>query len=52
MVFHLYPSFNLGKPAAIFDLTMGGKKLSFEPSSVLPWKENPGPFFSGGDINY
>ena len=25
------PSFNLGKPAAIFDLTMGGKKLSFEP---------------------
>jgi hypothetical protein len=25
------PSFNLGKPAAIFDLSMGGKKLSFEP---------------------
>ena len=21
-------------------------------SSVLPWKENPGQFFSGGDINY
>ena len=25
------PSFNLGKPAAIFDLSMGGKKLTFEP---------------------
>jgi hypothetical protein len=25
------PSFNLGKPAAIFNLSMGGKKLSFEP---------------------
>jgi hypothetical protein len=25
------PTFTLGKPAAIFDLSVGGKKLSFEP---------------------
>ena len=27
----LIPSFSLGKPAAIFDLTVGNKRLSFEP---------------------
>jgi len=27
----LLPTFTLGKPAAIFDLSVGGKKLSFEP---------------------
>jgi hypothetical protein len=27
----LIPSFSLGKPAAVFDLTVGNKRLSFEP---------------------
>jgi hypothetical protein len=27
----LLPTFSLGKPAAIFDLTVGGEKLSFDP---------------------
>ena len=27
----LLPTFSLGKPAAIFDLNVGGKRLSFEP---------------------
>ena len=27
----LLPNFSLGKPAAIFNMTLGGKKLSFEP---------------------
>ena len=27
----LIPTFSLGKPAAIFDLSVGGRKLSFEP---------------------
>lgn len=38
----LIPSFSLGKPAAIFDLSLGKKRLSFEPQfrfalSGKPW---------------
>ena len=37
-----FPSFSLGKPAAIFDLSLGKKRLSFEPQfrfalSGKPW---------------
>lgn len=38
----LLPTFSLGKPAAIFDMSVGGRKLSFEPQfrfalSGRPW---------------
>ena len=39
----LIPSFSLGKPAAIFDLSIGGEKLSFDPQfrfdieNARPW---------------
>ena len=38
----LLPTFTLGKPAAIFDLSVGGEKLSFEPQfrfalDAKPW---------------
>jgi hypothetical protein len=39
----LLPTFSLGKPAAIFDLTVGGEKLSFDPQFRFAWMASPGP---------
>jgi hypothetical protein len=38
------PTFNLGKPAAIFDLSMGRKKLSFEPQFRFALEGKPWSF--------
>ena len=38
------PNFTLGKPAAIFDLSVGGKKLSFEPQFRFALEGKPWSF--------
>ncbi|WP_143092636.1 hypothetical protein [Arsenicibacter rosenii] len=40
----LLPTFALGKPAAIFDLSMGGKRLSFEPQFRFSLEGKPWSF--------
>jgi len=40
----LVPTFTLGKPAAIFDLSMGKKKLFFEPQLKFSLKGKPWSF--------
>src|SRR6266508_37749 len=40
----LIPTFTLGKPAAIFDLSMGKKKLFFEPQLKFSLKGKPWSF--------
>ncbi|UBM60222.1 hypothetical protein LAG90_06145 [Marinilongibacter aquaticus] len=40
----LIPSFSLGKPAAIFDLSVGSKKLSFEPQFRFSMEGKPWTF--------
>ncbi len=40
----LLPTFSLGKPAAIFDMTMGNKKLSFEPQFRFALEGKPWSF--------
>jgi hypothetical protein len=40
----LIPNFTLGKPAAIFDLSVGGKKLSFEPQFRFALEGKPWSF--------
>jgi hypothetical protein len=39
------PTFSLGKPAAIFDLAMGRKRLSFEPQFRFSLEGKPWSFF-------
>jgi hypothetical protein len=39
------PSFSLGKPAAIFDLSLGKKRLSFEPQFRFALTGKPWSFF-------
>ncbi len=40
----LIPNFTLGKPAAIFDLSVGGKKLRFEPQFRFALEGKPWSF--------
>lgn len=40
----LLPNFSLGKPAAIFNMTVGGKKLSFEPEMRFALTGKPWSF--------
>ena len=40
----LLPTFSLGKPAALFDLTLGNKKLSFEPQFRFALEGKPWSF--------
>jgi hypothetical protein len=40
----LLPTFTLGKPAAIFDLSVGGKKLSFDPQFRMALEGKPWSF--------
>jgi hypothetical protein len=41
----LIPTFSLGKPAALFDLTAGRGKLSFEPQFRFSLEGKPWTFF-------
>jgi len=40
----LLPTFSLGKPAAIFDLSVGGEKLSFDPQFRVALEGKPWAF--------
>lgn len=40
----LLPTFSLGKPAAIFDMTVGGEKLSFDPQFRFAMEGKPWVF--------
>jgi hypothetical protein len=40
----MVPNLSLGKPAAIFDLSMGKRKLSFEPSLRFALEGKPWSF--------
>lgn len=40
----LLPTFSLGKPAALFDMSVGGKKLSFDPQFRFAMEGKPWSF--------
>jgi hypothetical protein len=40
----LFPNFSLGKPAAVFNMAMGGKKLTFEPEFRFSMEGKPWSF--------
>jgi len=40
----IIPAFNLGKPAAFFDLSVGGERLSFDPMFRFGMNEKPWTF--------
>ena len=40
----LIPTFSLGKPAVIFDMSVGGRKLSFEPQFRFSMEGKPWSF--------
>ena len=48
----LVPTFSLGEPAALVNLSIGGKKFSFEPDMRFALKESHGLFVFGPGINF